>query len=485
MTSLRPKAEILDRAFAGVYLAYLFGTAAFNREFARLNVELFGVPLFVGEATIGVLALLLVARGLVDRKAPFPTTGLTRGLAVYFLVGCGFAVFGLKNGYGLAVFRDFAMVYYLVFFFFTLFAVRGRLGAATVLHVIAVGSVLGSLVTIVFFLLAPSLSAEHAAPGYQALVAWIAAVWLALWRDPGNTRNMRALKYLGIGVSFAVIYLAAYRTMLPVMLATLALLAAWAIFDRPGWRRTRLARAAGGLSIVLLIVVGAVLLHQRSRATPDAPPDSPPETPLPSQGPIALEDAPEVLSPRWARGFGVEAFTEASLQFRMTAWRLAIEKIVASPLVGIGYGPSPGLHPDENCELASSPTSNCGNAHNTFLTLAMRMGLPVFAFFLAINGYVAVKLLKQSVRGPDESVQAPFLAGAYLSFMLYGLMSLFFESPYLSSLYWIVLALTWAVATGEVAQSGRSALVGEAGTGQASGPEPAAPAPISEGGLGG
>jgi len=447
MTSFRLKPEILDRAFAGVYLAYLFGIAAFNRDFARLNMELFGVPLFVGEATIGILTLLLVARGLIDRKAPFPTSGLSRALAAYFLVGCGFAVFGLKNGYGLAVFRDFALVYYLLFFTFTLFAVRGGLASATVLHVVAVGSVIGSLVTIVFFLLSPRLSAEHAAPGYQALVAWIAALWLALWRDRGNNRIVRALRYLGIGASFAVIYLAAYRTMLPVMLITLALLAAWAIIARPGWRRSRLARAAGGLSIVLLIVVGAVLLQQRPPATA--------ETLLPSEGPIELEDAPDVLSPRWARGFGAEALTEPSLRFRLTAWRLAIEKTIASPLVGIGYGPSPGLYPDENCELASSPTSNCGNAHNTLLTLAMRMGLPVFAFFLAINGYVTVKLVKRAVRGPDESIQAPFLASAYLSFLLYGLMSLFFESPYLSSLFWVVLGLMWTRATGRIAETGR------------------------------
>ena len=86
---------------------------------------------------------------------------------------------------------------------------------------VALGSVIGSLATIVYFLIAPHLSAEHAAPGFQALVV----------------------------------------------------------------------RAAGGLCIVLVVLVGAVLLHERSPATPLAP--------LPSEGLIPLEDAPEVLSPRW------------------------------------------------------------------------------------------------------------------------------------------------------------------------------------------
>src|SRR3990172_2450030 len=251
MTSLRPRRQIIDRTFAVVYLVYLLGTAAFNREFARLHVELFGIPLFVGEAAIGTLLVLLLARGWAERKVPFPTDRLTFGLAAYLIIGCTFAVFGLLHGYGLAVFRDFALVYYLVFFLFTIAAVPGLIRPATVMDVLTTGSLVGSCVTIVSFFLAPRLVHEHAAPGYQALVAWIGAMWLALREGSRHSRALRALRYLGIGVNLLLIYLAAYRTMLPVMLITLAVLAGWAIMGRPGRQRTSLARAAAGLGLTV------------------------------------------------------------------------------------------------------------------------------------------------------------------------------------------------------------------------------------------
>jgi hypothetical protein len=459
MNSIGSKLPALDRVFVVIYAGYLFGTAGFNRDFARLHVDLFGMPLFIGELAIGLLALILVARGLGNRPLKLRTDSLAKGLLAYLLVGVGFAIFGLIHGYWLAVFRDFALVYYLVFYFFTLAAMRRGLSPATVLHVLALGSVAGCVVQIAVFLIAPRLFAEHGAPGYQALVAWIAVLWLALWDRPAKGRAVLLLRYLGIGIALAVIYLAAYRTMLVIMIGSLAALGTWAILSRPTPMRAHLARVASGLSIVVLALVAIVSMQNRSMESAG--------TPFPADGPIPLEEVFPALSSRWIRGFGAEGAAEGSLAFRMTTWTLAIRKILASPLVGIGYGPAPGLHPDEHCELASSPTTNCGNAHNTFLTLAMRMGLPVLIYFSALNAIVVSRLLKRGLRAADVSPLAPYLAAVFLSFMLYGFMSLFFESPYLSSLYWTVLALMWAVATGKFEQSGRRSPADGAGAGQA------------------
>lgn len=75
-------------------------------------------------------------------------------------------------------------------------------------------------------------------------------------------------------------------------------------------------------------------------------------------------------------GVGVlQMGVENSFSFRLDAWRYSLERIASSPLVGIGYGPESGLQ-TAGCGFPASPTSNCGNAHNTYLTPVMRMGGP-------------------------------------------------------------------------------------------------------------
>ena len=434
-------------AFAGVYLVYLAGVAAFHRGFAGIHVDVLGVPLFVGEATIGLLAVLLVGLTLAERRLPFEFDGTAKALCAYLGIGAGFAAIGMAQGYGVASLRDFALVYYLAFFFYTLAAIRLGIQPRTILNALAFGSVVGAIVALVSFAIAPSLSYEHGAPGHQAPAVWLGALWCLLSASEGKGRLPRAFFVGGAAVNLSTIYLIGYRTMLPVMFVSAIILWGWTAASR-GVSRRALLRSSVAASIAALAFMLGIAMHTLTMTAP--------ERPVPVNGPVELGDGLKVLSYRWVRGFKLLAPTvihvvresdgdvEDSLRFRIEAWSRALERIRSSPITGIGLGPAPALYADRYCDTPYSPTSNCGNAHNTYLTLAMRMGIPVFLFFVATNLSVLTRFVRRAVRHSDEAqptLLAPFLAAALASLGVYAFMSLFFESPYLSPLFWVVLAM--------------------------------------------
>jgi O-antigen ligase len=144
---------------------------------------------------------------------------------------------------------------------------------------------------------------------------------------------------------------------------------------------------------------------------------------------------------------------KGSIVFRKRAWSNALARIRRSPLLGIGFGPPSALFPDFQCEIFSSPLSNCGNAHNTYLTLAMRMGLPILALFGTASGMALWRGLR-SVReatAATEGVSAlMLLLASTVSLAAYGFMSLLLESPYLAVLFWTTLGGVAAWRTGAV-----------------------------------
>lgn len=439
----------VDRLFGLVLLLYIVGISAFNRDFARLNIPIAGIPLFVGEATIAILIVLIAISALRNRRLPLPLDRTAVALLVYLGIGSLFAIAGLATGYGLAAIRDFALVYYLVFFFFAAVFIQRTGQPIALLRALVMGAVVGSVVAVVRFLVSTQLVWEHAAPGNLALLAWVAVMYIILFRQEATTRTRKSLYVLALIACSLVIFLAAYRTMLTVVIASLALL--WASGLLPGRFRIPWARTAASITTALVLILA--VLTVATALTVQAGKQ------LTVHGPVSIPEASQVLAARWVRGIISTTYAVApdvppdapldlvpggSFSFRQEVWRNALLKTAASPFWGIGYGPAPALHSEQHCDIAPGPTSNCGNAHNTYLTLAMRMGIPVFLFFVGINVYILVRFLPTLYRGANQTPQG--LLGlltlvAYVSFALYAFFSLFLESPYLSSLYWILLAV--------------------------------------------
>jgi hypothetical protein len=457
----------LGRIFSIVLLLYIIGISAFNRSFAGLHISVGEIPIFVGEATIALLVSLWIVSDWHARRRRMVLDPLGISLLIYALVGFGFAVKGLIAGYGLAAIRDFALVYYLVFFFLAAtFTERGG-RPIWLMRSIVLGASIGSVASVVQFASDPLLNYEHGASGALALLSWIAVIYVVVFRHEAASIWARVAYLMVLVLGMVTIFLAAYRTLMAAMVASIALL--WGLgFSSTGRRVPTIRSSALILTVVMLVSTVLISISATTMAAAGDPG-------VPSQR-VTLLQGVGTLSTRWVRGiiFGVRSepgadsgalgdtpepetapgrqatgqngaisVSEASLAFRLAAWRNALHRISGNPLTGIGFGPAPALYSDEHCLIPYSPTSNCGNAHNTYLTLAMRMGIPILIFFLAFNGYLLIRFSSALLQThePHEALLGILALVAYVSFGLYAFMSLFFESPYLSSLYWILIAV--------------------------------------------
>lgn len=101
-----------DPALGGLLLiGYVVG----NRGFAQLSLP--GVPLLVGEFTLGVGLLLAAWRTALAKSPPVRRDRLNFFLAAWLVLGCLRLPFDLAT-HGMVALRDSALAYYALFFFF-------------------------------------------------------------------------------------------------------------------------------------------------------------------------------------------------------------------------------------------------------------------------------------------------------------------------------------------------------------------------------
>ncbi len=433
--------------FEIVFLGYLAGVAAFSRDFAHLSLTVRGVPLFAGELALLALTVLAVATTVARNGVRFELDPISWALLILLAVGAVFTVHGLATSQPLAVLRDFALVYYGWFFFLTLAYLRQGGSGKRVLGAYLAGAVVGSLVDSGRFLIAPTLVWGHGAAGYDGLFAW-GGIVVALAVAATQTGALRRAAAAGaILVCTFTLFLTGYRTLAAVAAIAVVTITAWS------WLQGgRAARRLGMLVWVWVVLMAAVILAPRF--TIPSPP-----TVVPPNGPVPMKESVGSISHRWTGDrFGVvperlapdgtrlpdPQTLRGSMQFRLSAWRNAVAKIGESPWVGVGFGPQVLLFPAGDCDTMPSPTSNCGAAHNTYLTIAMRMGIPAAVFLCALLGSLLIRAGVASLRpGFDSTDLLPMFAAAIvlLSFLLFGLTGLLFESPYLSPVVWVLAGI--------------------------------------------
>jgi hypothetical protein len=460
------------RAFVMLFPLYVAAVAAFNRGFAHLGVRIAGLPLFSGEAAIGLFCVLLVLYAVRTRTV-VPRLDVPSWLLIgYLAIGSAFFIVGLWRGFGLAAARDFALVYYVAFFFLTLAYLRLGGGA--------------------MWLISSLLAWGHGAPGHVALLAWFGVTWAVLMFSARQRLGVRVAAAAVLVLGTAVVYISACRMMLAVAAGSVVALAIFAFW--PEGKRT--LRGAVVMTAWIAVCSGLVAVHSRLAPGSELPSARWQTAPLP----LALA----TISARWAgtpwvsatqsgaqeildarsqgltilpmerrttTGVHAPPRTKAaerpltriepwaspaidSVAFRNLAWANALARIRGAPLLGIGFGREAPLYPNRFCETIASPLSNCGAAHNTYFTLAMRMGVPVLIFFLATNLAMVWRSMAAARRNRQPAIVwwlTPLLAVALVGSATYAVTNLFFESPYLSTLYWVLLACLHHVAPGKSA----------------------------------
>ena len=448
-------AGTLRAAFEVVFLGYLVGIAAFSREFAHLHLTVHGIPLFMGELVLLTLTILATASHLARRRLPFRLDFAAWALLTLLTAGAVLAVRGLLMGFGLAVLRDFALVYYGWFFFLTLAYLRQGGTCVRILGALLAGAVVGSVAETSRFLASPSLTWGHATAGFNGLFAWAAVVVALALATTSTGFIRRAAAAAAVAVCTFAIYLTAYRTLIFVAAVAVTVVSIWSGFQT-GRSARRFAWSLWGWMALM-----AVLILVPRIAIPS------PHRIVPVNGPLTLRDALGSISHRWTgqrfgglpmllrrdvesapdpkkRGVGSVPDPQdwkGSASFRLAAWKNALVRIEASPWFGIGYGPPAILYPASGCDTAPSPTSNCGSAHNTYLTLAVRMGIPSAVLLCALLGWLlsrSVLSARKSARDPGRDLSSFVAFAALLSCAVFGLTGLLFESPYLGSVVWVL-----------------------------------------------
>jgi hypothetical protein len=439
-------AAVLGAILETVLLAYLVGTVAFTRDFAHLHLTVHGVPLFTGELSLLALTALaaanLLLRGTRRLRLGFAGWALLAVLAA----GALLAVRGMQTSPGLAVARDFALVYYGWFFFLTLACLRSGGSSERLLGALLVGATIGALAESGRFLASPTLEWGHATPGFNGMPGLTGVVLALAVVTLARSVVVRGAAAVAAVVSAFELYATGYRTMLVVAAVAVIAASVRSRLVRSGNAR-RFARLLWAWAALMAALIGAPLLIAPS-----------PSRIVPTNGPVALRDAFGSVSHRWTgRHFGARAEPlplrdprdrepekwAGSVGFRLLVWRNAAAQIKQSPWLGIGFGSEVLLFPAWSCDTVPSATSNCGAAHNTYLTLAMRLGVPLALLLCSALGWTLVRAAVSVLSGPDSAERFTTFVAALLllSFLVFGTTGLLFESPYLSSVVWVLAGI--------------------------------------------
>ncbi|MFH1283571.1 MAG: O-antigen ligase family protein [bacterium] len=103
-----------------LFSAYLFGIVLFSRNFAHLEFNISGIPLYTTEFVIMVMLFILFKQGRIFRKLKFKLDPVTKWLFVLYVIAA-ISLFRGLIAYNDKVFvlRQSAIIYYSIFYFLT------------------------------------------------------------------------------------------------------------------------------------------------------------------------------------------------------------------------------------------------------------------------------------------------------------------------------------------------------------------------------
>ena len=129
---------------------------------------------------------------------------------------------------------------------------------------------------------------------------------------------------------------------------------------------------------------------------------------------------------------------DPNARFRMFRWKYALKEWEGAPIFGLGFGTPiipPGLI--DSTEVAGQ--FNIGMPHNTFLFVAVRMGMVGLLLIVLSWAFVIARLLLtfRRTHRSDELAAANVL----ISMFGFAFFVLFFERPVTNVAFWIAMAI--------------------------------------------
>jgi len=423
-----------DAFFGGILLVgYLVG----NRGFAQLNAP--GIPLLPGEAMLGIALALIAWRSARHQSLPFRRDAINYLVLMWIIIGAARIPFDFRH-HGLVAVRDFAMIYYALFFFIAQVWATQTQERRWLQNCLAVGFALCGPIFYVFDQRQEWFTSNLSIAGVPLIFVksdvaggfMAAAIPWFVYRYAGS-RRLGWLALAGLALACAV----ASNSRAAVVAFLVGVL--WLIVLR-AWRML------GGIAV--LIAAGCLALGTHAIA------DRRPLTATPLYR--LYESVASV-----ADFGGTRQYLTANLadkpdnnQFRLVWWRALIDETWASSRwLGLGFGRDLAAeflrvyYADANEEFsARSP-------HNFMLTVFGRMGLVGVSIVLALLGAMAFMTWRAGKRLPFAartmgSLPLWLAAWAVLTSACFGVV---LEGPMGAVVFWTLLGLANAVADGETA----------------------------------
>lgn len=388
------------RISEALLLWLLLGSVVYDKSFAYTRIP--GIPVYVTDIVLAICCIDLWRIRSIRFHAISKLEWVLFGL--FFAAGCLAASRGFLGGQDKTkTLRDFAIVLYTVFVLVSVSTFRSWVAIRRYLVFGAFAAILATINAFFWFLTEPYMRRYIQAPVYVQAV-FVAAVFLKVRGWKGWKSNFL------VGCSAMGLLLGNARSTDLVAFLAIALLIMVARFL---WKGASLAL----LRFVAIVVLSAALLI----------------------GVIVGTGIGQKFIDRTARDVvsGIHFEDDGNAIFRFLAWAEAYRRFSQNPAFGEGYG-IPFIF-----ELAD----NDPRPHNTYLTVAYKMGLFGFIPLAAILFEYyrrSFKWLYQFKKYP-RSTWLLVLILVQFSFCAYGALNLLLESPFLASLFWINIGMTISV----------------------------------------
>ncbi|GHC10338.1 O-antigen ligase family protein [Cerasicoccus arenae] len=408
-------------------LGYLVG----NRGFAQLMPP--GLPMLPAEAGVLVVSLALILRIPLERDFSFRLTPLTVFIAVWMATSSAHMIFDLSSSGFLAI-RDFAMVYYAVFFFGGMTLAKREQSIRIIEWALGIGFALMA-VGYLLYLVAPEMFHQiryRSSPViyYKGdLVGIFAAAGIFFYYGV-STRCSGKLEKIGLtllmGLSAGVLFLTLARSAMvgaAIGLCIMVIAGHWRILPR--------LLLVGVLGSALVIAVD--ISHERRLAE--------------SQLYAVFEHGVSLVD--FAGSYDYQnpesKDTGDNNRFRLVWWRSLTEHVLENgPVQGLGFGYDLANPFIQEYYPQGNETFRTRSPHNFLLSVFGRTGMiGIFCWVLILGAMTnqAWRLVrKQKAREPLQPALI-FLIMAWTIFFG-ALFQVVLEGPMGAVLFWLLLGLS-------------------------------------------
>lgn len=397
-----------------VLLFLVAGTVAFDRTFSYLALEIRGVPLYVTELGMAILIVVILLRNALNGKIrSTKTLGLDYAILAYLALG-SVNLLRTLSLYGVQAIKDFAIIYYALFFFLVIEIVQTAtqlrrvlltfLGGAVMVLILGISKLAAGTGESLLYGLVRYLTGQS---GMYLVIAAIIVLCLQ--------RFLRSQAFVALALLACVIgiFLSQQRSVWIAFAVTVGLIV---VLDAKGELVPRALIVRAGVAIGLFVLLVFLL------------------------APFQNQTAQFVESSTTRLIVGLQdPLADPTAAWRLAGWEEAINSFLSNPILGTGFG--------EPFDWYSGRALVENRPHNTYLTILIKTGLTgivPFLFIVLSFYWYALRAFWRATDLPHKAVLLTLIA-AHVGLSVFGIFNLLLESPYLAIFYWGIMGVLVAV----------------------------------------